>query len=67
MKIILSRDQANLVAEKYMDLANLALIGLVVAQFTSENVFNLWWGFIGLSLYAILYYLSYFVMRGGRV
>jgi len=64
MRISLTKKQREIYGEKWVDLANWALIGLVLGQFITERVFSLPLAAFGISIFVIFYLVSYFISRG---
>ena len=66
MVIYLTEKQANLVAEKFMDLGNISLGGMVIAQVFPGVEFSPLIAAAGILSIFTAYYAAYFVMRGGN-
>jgi hypothetical protein len=64
-KIHLSKIYARMLAEKAMELANMALAGIVFVQFLPSASFKSSVAFLGLLIFVILHVGAYFLMRGG--
>lgn len=60
----LGEKQKIVVAEKFMDLANLTAVALVVTQLLSET-FDVMVAIVGGALFVIEYLFAYQIMRGG--
>ena len=58
------RDQRNLIAEKVMELANLAVAALVIGQILSMQVSFRAAG-LGLVMFLVGYTVAFVVIRGG--
>ena len=58
------RDQRNVIAEKVMELANLAVAALVIGQILSMQVSFRAAG-LGLVMFLVGYVVAFVVMRGG--
>lgn len=52
----------QLLAEKLMDVANIAVAATIFGQFVSGQPFQISAGIIGISLWALIYGASYFYL-----
>ena len=64
MAFDLNQNQRNTVAEKVMDLANLAVIALVIGQILSSR-FEFIAAGLGMVLFLIGYSVAFIIMKGG--
>ena len=64
MRIKLTKKQREIYGEKWVELANWGLIGLVLGQFVTERVFSLLLAVVGISVFVICYLISHFVLKG---
>jgi hypothetical protein len=55
-----------MLAEKAMELANMALAGIVFVQFLPETTFRGSIVILGLLIFALLHVGAFFLMRGGE-
>jgi hypothetical protein len=65
-KIRITRAYARMLAEKAMELANMALAGIVFVQFLPEAPFKGSVAFLGFLIFVTLHLGAYFLMRGGE-
>jgi len=64
MKIKLTKRQREIYGEKWVELANWALIGFVLGQLVTERAFSLSLAVIGISVFVICYLISHFFLKG---
>ena len=62
--LVLNRRQRALLAEKSLDLANLALGALVFGQFLGERAFSRWLGGFGIACWILFVAASVFLAGG---
>jgi hypothetical protein len=56
----------ELLAEKLMDVANIAVAATIFGQFVSDQPFRVGTGIIGIALWALIYGVAYFYLCKGR-
>ena len=57
----------ELLAEKLMDVANLAVAATIFGQFVSDQPFRVGTGIIGIALWALMYGVAYFyILKEGE-
>lgn len=66
MSIHVTKEQTRLFGEKFIDLGNLALGGIVFTQLLPEATFNWRVALLGFTTFALLYVLAYYLTRGGE-
>ena len=57
---------SRMLAEKAMELANMALAGIVFVQFLPDAPFKGNVAFLGLLIFVMLHWGAYLLMRGGE-
>lgn len=65
-RIRITRAYARMLAEKSMELANMALAGIVFVQFLPAAPVKGSIAFLGLVIFAMLHVGAYFLVRGGE-
>lgn len=63
MTAVFSKDQSKLFAEKFMELGNLSIAGVVLTQFVSSKRFDERVALLGFVVFAVFYLLAYFLTR----
>ena len=57
----------ELLAEKLMDVANVAIAATIFGQFVSDQPFQIGTGIIGIGLWALIYGVAYFyILKEGE-
>ena len=64
ININLGKAEKRLVAEKFMELANLTIVALAITQLLSDSV-DLVAAGIGIVLFGVEYYFAYRLVKGG--
>lgn len=65
MKLHLSKAYSHMLAEKAMELANAALVGIVFVQFLPNQSFSATIALFGVLTFICIHISAYFLMQGG--
>ncbi len=65
MRTKLDQTQRNLIGEKFLELANLSVVALVVTQLLNPRIVFLAFG-AGITLFLGLYAIAITIMKGGE-